>query len=346
MGLSNRKEKIIQAVVDSYIESCQPISSAEIKDRYLPGLSSATIRNELAALEEMGYLTQPHVSSGRIPTAQAYKMYVDKLMPKRRLTKAELGIIKKYFNSELKGVESVVKNTAKVISEITNLTSVAYVQNLGDDVIQNIKIVKITDTVVLFVIVTDKTIIKDTTASVPAAIGEKYFTDAGDFVTQLFAVHRISEVLDPERLSRQIRKEYEKVFKAVVRILKNYCKEGMSDIVLEGSAKILEQPEYATLSKAKAMMRLLDAKEQLYPVLAMDGGMNLSIKIAGDGEVAEDMPECAIVTASYELDGTVGSAGVIGPMRMDYSKVISVLDYIGKTLSSLDKNREEEKESE
>ena len=110
----------------------------------------------------------------------------------------------------------------------------------------------------------------------------------------------------------------------------------ISDIVLEGSAKILEQPEYANLQKAKAMLELLDAKEELVPVHKNNDDMNLSIKIGKDNEIREGMPECAIVTASYSVNGVnIGQAGVIGPIRMDYPKVISVLDYIGKTINML-----------
>jgi len=139
-----------------------------------------------------------------------------------------------------------------------------------------------------------------------------------------------------EKLSKKIQKEYKKVFDAVIKLIKDYSEENSGEIVLEGSSKILDQPEYNSLSKARAMLQLLDAKERLYPVLSNSGKMNLNVKISGDNEVAEGMPECAIVTASYEMEGVVGSAGVIGPMRMDYPKVISVLEYIGKTLSSLD----------
>ena len=112
MGLSGRKEKILQAVVDSYINSCEPISSAEIKEQHLPALSTATIRNELAALEEMGYLVQPHTSAGRIPTAEAYRLYVERLMPKRKLTRSELKTVKRYFNRKITELDDILKNTA------------------------------------------------------------------------------------------------------------------------------------------------------------------------------------------------------------------------------------------
>jgi len=219
MALSERKAMIIKAVVDSYIDSCQPISSSEIREKYLPSLSSATIRNELSALEEMGYLTQPHISAGRIPTAEAYKMYVDKLMPKHKLTKSELAIIRHYFGQKLTDMDSLVRKTAKVISEITNLTSVACVRPLSNDVIQSVKIVKVTDTVALFIIVTDRTIIKDTFAEVPFDVSEQYFEDASKFISEMFGGHKISEVENPEKLAQDVRQEYERVFEAVIKIL-------------------------------------------------------------------------------------------------------------------------------
>lgn len=329
MALSGRKERILRAVVDSYIDSCEPISSSVIRERYLPELSSATIRNELASLEDMGYLTQPHISAGRVPTADAYRLYVDKLMPRRKLTKSEIGVVKKYFSRKIKDIDEVVKSTAKVISEITNLTSVAYATDVGDDIIVSVKIVKIMPTMALFVIVTDRTIIKDATASVPEELKEEYFETASKFATSVFGGKRISEVTSG-KVEKEVHKEYKRVFDAVIAILKNYYVSD-ADIAIEGSSKILEQPEFNNIEKAKAMLKVLDSKEELYPVLK-SGDMDLSIRI----DSLDSVPECAIVTATYDLGGAgKGSAGVIGPMRMDYSKVVSVLDCIGKTLGSL-----------
>lgn len=334
MALSGRKERILKAVVDSYIDSCEPISSSVIQEKYLPELSSATIRNELASLEDMGYLTQPHVSAGRVPTADAYRLYVDKLMPRRKLSRSEINVVKKYFNRKIKDIDEVVKNTAKVISEITNLTSVAYVEDIRDDVISNIKIVKITPTMALFVIVTDRSIIKDTTANVSEELEEEYFDSASRFATTIFAGKRISEVTSG-KIVKEVHREYKRIFDAIIAILKSYAVTD-SDIAIEGSSKILEQPEFSNLEKARAMLKVLDSKEQLYPVLK-NSNMDLNIKIGG--EELSGMPDCAIVTASYDIDGVgVGSAGVIGPMRMDYSKVVSVLDCIGKAISAIDKD--------
>ena len=337
MGLSGRKEKILQAVVDSYINSCEPISSAEIQAHHLPALSTATIRNELAALEQMGYLAQPHTSAGRVPTAEAYRLYVERLMPRRKLTRSELKTVKRYFNRKITELDDILKSTAKVISEITNLTGVAFAQDVNDAEIQSIKIVKVTGTTALVIIVTNVGILKDATVSVQENLGDDYFNQASQFMTSVFAGHTINEALKPNALLKKVKKEYEQVFKTVLKILRNYQHDEMvSDIVLEGSAKILEQPEYANLQKAKAMLELLDAKDELVPVLKNNDAMDLSIKITKDNELREGVPECAIVTATYSVDGVnVGQAGVIGPIRMDYPKVISVLDYIGKTINML-----------
>ncbi len=337
MAISDRKEKIIQAVVDSYIVSCEPISSAEIKENYLPDLSSATIRNELAALEEMGYLAQPHTSAGRVPTAEAYRLYVDKLMPKRKLTKSELKVINSYFDHKITEIDTILKNTAKVISEITNLTSVAVIPNLTGAVIESIKIVKLTSDSALVVIVTNLGVIKDATVEIASDLGDDYFMVASNFISSAFSGKTIGQILDPCDTIEQIKNEYRQLFSAIVTIIKEYVENGgVGDIVLEGSSKLLGQPEYANVEKAKAMLELLDAKEQLVPMLSAPDNVNLNIKIGKETGSGKDLPECAIVTANYQINGVnIGNAGVIGPIRMDYSKVVSVLDYIGKTLSVL-----------
>ena len=347
MGLSSRKEKIIEAVVDNYVNRCEPISSADIQKNCLPALSSATIRNELVALEEMGYLTQPHASSGRIPTAEAYRLYVEKLMPRRKLSPSEIKIVKRYFNRKLTELDEILKSTAKVISEITNLTSVAYIQNVEVAVIENIKIVKISETSALVVIVTDRGMLRDAEATIAPNISDEYFNRAGEFATGVFRGRTIEEAAHhSEEIIKATRKEYEQIFKTVLKILKNHTnEETASEIVLEGSARILEQPEYANLEKAKAMLELFDAKEILIPMLQNNEDTNLNVLISKDNEIKDGMPECAIVTVNYAVNKkSIGKAGVIGPIRMDYPKVISILDYISKTVNlipNLDENGED-----
>lgn len=343
MAISPRKEKIIQAVVDSYIVSCEPISSAQIKNDYLPELSSATIRNELAALEEMGYLEQPHTSAGRIPTAEAYKLYVNKLMPRHRLTKNELKVMNSYFDRKITEIDDMLRSTAKMISEISGLTSVAMIPDLSGAVIESIKIIKLNSTSALVIIVTNLGVLKDAKIELNSDMPESYFVAASEFISDAFGGHTISEAVDPDELIEDVKREYENLFKAIIDILEDYVENGgVGDIVLEGSSKILDQPEYSNVKKARAMLGMLEEKDRLLPMFKTQDGVDFSVRIGKENELAEGMPECAIVTMSYKVNGvSVGNAGVIGPIRMDYSKVLSVLDYVGKTL-----NADEEKEKE
>ncbi len=342
MGISARKEKILQAVVDSYIVSCEPISSSVIQSTYLPELSSATIRNELATLEELGYLAQPHTSAGRIPTAQAYRLYVDKLMPKRKLSKSELKIVRQYFNHKMTEIDDILKSTAKVISEITNLTGVAVIPNVRNAKIEDVKIVKLTSRSALVIIVTDMGVLKDGMVELAEDFSEEYFLSASRFIGPAFAGYTLLQLTDPDRVVTQICAEYRKLFDAIIKMIKEYAVDGApTDVVLEGSAKLLDQPEYANIEKAKQMLELIETKDRLMPLVKSDSAedMRLNVKIGKTG--GEDgSPECAVVTASYSINGVnIGDAGVIGPIRMDYSKVVSVLDYIGRTISVLDEKK-------
>lgn len=343
MGLSERKEKIVQAVVDNYISKCTPISSSEIRDAYLPTLSSATIRNELAALEEMGYLAQPHTSAGRVPTTQAYKLYVEKLMPKQKLSKDDIGIIKKYFGKKITEIDDLLRNTAKVISEITNLTGVAVKENVRDAQIQNIKIVKIASSHALVIVVTNLDVFKDAVVDIAETVSDDYCDTASSLVTDAFAGHTIDEVLAPNSIIKKIKSEYEEIFDKVLEVLENYSSDKSDDVLLEGGFKIFQQPEYSSVDKAKAMLEALEAKQQLSSIIH-DGNDDISIKISDTG--GEDgLPECAIVTTNVNAGGVnVGKAGVIGPIRMDYSKIVSVLSYISNIVDIFSKGDGNDKE--
>lgn len=335
MGISERKEQIVHAVVDNYISNCTPISSSEIKNNYLPDCSSATIRNELASLEDMGYLSQPHTSAGRVPTAQAYKLYVDKLMPKQKLSSSDIKIINNYFDKKVTEIDKLLQNTAKVISEITNLTSLAVKENIEEDEIKSIQIIKISNSSALVVVVTKLNVYKDAVVEIAEDASEAYCGVASNIATTSFAGHTIKEVINSNDLIMEITQEYEAMFAKIVEVLRNYTNDN-DNVMFEGKLKMLQQPEYSNVQKAKAMLDTLEAKEKLTAVLHEQVG-NISININEDVN-DHALPECAIVTTSLNVGGkSVGKAGVIGPIRMDYSKILSVLNYINSITNVFDK---------
>ena len=175
--LSERKQKILKAVVDEYITTATPVSSGGIKDKHFDNISSATIRNELSALEDMGYLIQPHVSSGRIPSKKAYSLYVDRFLQKQALTSKEIDLIENSFKNRFGAIEDIVRSTAKVISDITNYTSVIVLKNINKVLLKEIKLVDLDSHTVLVVIITDSGIIRDKVITLNEEISAEYIKD-------------------------------------------------------------------------------------------------------------------------------------------------------------------------
>ncbi|MDR0856402.1 MAG: heat-inducible transcriptional repressor HrcA [Clostridiales bacterium] len=334
MPISPRKQKILQAVVEDYINTARAISSADVQAAHLPELSSATIRNELAALEEMGYLSQPHTSAGRVPTPAAYRLYIEQLMPARSLTAQETELIRSYFSVQVTEMRDVLKKAAKVISEITHYTAIARVAEFEDAVIENIRIVRLNADSALVIVVTDRGVLKDSTVRVANDLPDNYFDTAAKLTLAAFRGRWLHELSAPDAIIEIAVQEFRVFFEAVLSIIAAHCAQPGGDVLLEGVSKIFDHPEYSgSVERARQMIGLLEESEQLLPILEGTGDMRLSIDI---GKQETGLDDCAIVSARYVVDGkTIGQTGVIGPIRMNYAKVVSVLDVISRTLRGL-----------
>ncbi len=337
MILSDRKKKILQALVSDYIESAEPISSKEIQEKHLKEFSSATIRNELSALESMGYLVQPHVSSGRIPSQKAFRLYVDELMEKRTLSRKEIDAIDRYFQSRMNSVEDIVSNVAKVLTEITNYTSVVVKTPLDSETIKSIRLIRIDEKNLLVVIVTDFNIYKDSLITVRVDATPKEIETAEQWLNKMFDGRRLNEFRDakiPNEIISNEFAEFNELYGKILEILKKVVNAKVN-VITEGTSKILDYPEYNDMQKAKQFLSALETKSTMAN-LFQAGADQLELKIRiGDEE--ENIPEdCSVVSAQITWnDKPIGSAGVIGPVRMDYPKVISVLNHISKMLDHI-----------
>ncbi len=337
-GISERKIKILHAVVDEYIKNAEPVSSKGIQQKYLPELSPATIRSELSALEDMGYLVQPHVSSGRVPSKTAYKLYVDKLMQKKNLSPAEIRHIKEYLDDKVVKVEDIVRRTAKVISDITNYTSVILLKNVDSVIIREIRLVDLRDETALLIVITDSGIIRDHVVSIPEDMGDSYVSVAGDLLNNIFAGKQLADIEMPDEMVDGELNKFRSLFENVLELLKKNSASS-EGVYLEGSRKILDYPEYAEdIGKVRNLLEVIDTKEKLSALMQKDeealsvkgSPIELTVKIDSDSSQAD----CSVISAKYTVHGKeIGQVGVIGPTRMNYDKVVSVLNYITKTLN-------------
>ena len=340
MSLSERKKKILQYVVDDYIDTAVPVSSKSLTERHLKDISSATVRNELSALEELGYLTQLHTSSGRIPSAEAYKLYVSDLMVKEKLSEKDLDYIKKIFLEKADNLEEVIKNTTKVISELTQYTSVGLPSKDGGERIESIKFFRFKKNSALVLIVTEHRLLKDNFIEIAESMTDEQLSDAEKVLDNMFRGKSFGEIcnLKPELEDNFL--GYKNIFLNVIEALKVYMSAKDEDVIMEGEDKILDHPEYADINKIKNFLSVVTSKDKVMNLLSDDGrGIDINVKIGTDGY--DEIPkECSLVTATYSANGVkLGTYGVIGPVRMDYQKVVAVLENVGRILESILSNR-------
>ena len=339
MTLSERKKKILHSLVDDYIESASPVSSKEIQEKHLSEFSSATIRNELSALESMGYLTQPHTSAGRIPSTKAFRFYVDQLMELTPLSDGEVDVINKQFNNNIGSIRDTMESVVKVLSEITQYPSVAMSGLSADETLKNIKLVRISNETALVIVITNANVLKDATIEIPSSMRDSNLDEASRWLNRMFAEKNLGELKKLEISNLILDKEierYKNMFERVLAVLKRISDE-KREIYSMGRARMLEYPEYNDVEKAKQFLYVLDNNENLTELLRNDN-IDLSIKIGK--EEYNILPEgCSVITARF--GNNIGNAAVIGPVRMDYRKVVSVMDHIGKLIDQILHNQED-----
>ena len=340
MELSDRKKKTRHGGFDDYIETAVPVSSKSLTERHLKDISSATVRNELSALEELGYLTQLHTSSGRVPSAEAYKLYVSDLMVKDKLSAKELDYIKKIFLEKADNLEEVIKNTTKVISELTSYTSVGIQSHDLSEKIVSIKFFRYKPDSALVIIVTEMRLLKDNFIAVPESMTEEQLKDAEKVLDNMCRNKTFGEICEMKPEMEDSFMGYKNIFVNVIEALKTYVQTTGDDVVTAGEDKILDHPEYADIGKIKDFLSVVTSKDKVMTLLSGDNrDIKINVKIGADGY--DEIPkECSLVTATYSANGNkLGTYGVIGPIRMDYQKVVAVLENVGKILESILTNR-------
>jgi len=337
MALDRRKLMILKAIIDDYIATAMPIGSRTVSKKIDLDLSSATIRNEMYDLEEMGYLDQPHTSAGRVPSQKAYRYYVDQIIKKTTLSAEEAQQINSYFMQQLNEVEEVIAATAKALSDVTNYTSLVLKPQLHKINIEHVQLVYIGHGNALLVIVTDAGLVKDTIIEVPESMDANMLFSISQMLTKKLHGCSISELKSRfdsvvEGEMQRHRQFFSTLFNAIEEELNT---DKGKDVVYSGAKNIFNYPEYNDIEKAKSFFKVLEKKDSLYNMLQNATNVEFTVKIGNEIE-DEDFKDCSIVTATYKVgDKTVGSFGVIGPVRMEYNKVISVINYMGKSLSEI-----------
>lgn len=336
MQIDERKFLILQAIIDDYIMTAMPVGSRTISRKAGVGFSPATIRNEMSDLEELGYLAQPHTSAGRIPSPKAYRLYVDQLMKVGKLSADDRDWMQDHLDFRSRQVENVIRSAANVLSDATQYTSVIVAPKLGSLRIKHIQLVPVAERTALMIIVTNVGIVKDAVIRVPEGLNADDLYSISRMLTEKLADKPLEAVRQTfSELLRDTEQNRKLLGETLQVIEKKLESEDSDDVVIGGSSKLLDYPEYSDVGKAKHFLSVLESKDMVRRLVKRDGGLEITIRIGPENEMPE-MKDCSIVTANYRVGNhSSGTLGIIGPTRMNYNRVITVLDYMARALSDV-----------
>ncbi len=331
--LDDRKKQVLQAIVEEYINTAEPVSSNGILKKYKLDCSSATIRNDMAELEKIGFLDKPHTSSGRVPSAKGYRFYVDELLKDDNISVEEIKYISDKLETKVNEIEDLTKIAANTISEVTHYTTVSIGPKADTQIIQEIKFVLLGARMMLAVILTDTGLVKETIIKFDEDVTEKQIETMNYMFNNKLKGQPIEKIDRPLEDYLYDEMTYSvNVIKPVIEQIKKVLADD-ENIYLEGANKAFELPEFNSLEVAKNFVNVLDTKELMADMLNSGFAKDINVYIGEENE-KDELKDFSIVTFKHKVGNKdLGTIGIIGPKRMDYSKVISVMKYISKKLN-------------
>ncbi|MBM7569611.1 heat-inducible transcriptional repressor HrcA [Aquibacillus albus] len=332
--LSNRQLLVLQVIIDEFIHSAQPIGSRAISKKEEVSFSSATIRNEMADLEDLGYIEKTHSSSGRVPSEKGYRFYVDHLLSPFHLSSADLNVINHTFEKGMVEFEQVVQKSAKVLSDLTNYTSIILGPEVFETKLKKLQIISLSDHTAVAILVTNTGHVEHRSFSVPAQI-------------QPTDLEKLVNILNDRLVDVPIIQLHEKLHTEVSDLLNTYTnnydtayqylkaalfEEQPVKLYVGGKTNILMQPEFKDIEKIRSLYSIIEKEDKLADLLrSTSDGIKVSI---GQENKIDAMQDCSLITATYTLgDRQMGTIALLGPKRMEYSRVISLINVLSNQLS-------------
>ena len=334
MELSQRKQRVLQTVVDLYIRTAEPVGSKAIAA--MPGMnySSATIRNELAELTAMGLLEQPHTSAGRIPSPAGYRLYVDELMQGYKLSVDETKDLKNAMELKMQEFDQVLDKVAKLVSQATDLPAYTVAARRGKATVKRFDILMAEAGSFILVVMTDGDVVKNKLIKLPLAVSEAdlrllsavlnaSMTGISEFTGDL--LERVTRSAGPAASLVPVIVDF------TTQVLRS---QQDAEVALRGQVRLLHQPEYRDVEKAQEVLSTLD-EETISNLPAVMGGEKTQI-LVGPENVAQELKDTSVVMTKFDIgEGMQGLIGVVGPTRMDYAKVTARLSYFAENLSKM-----------
>ncbi|GFE60310.1 heat-inducible transcriptional repressor HrcA [Geobacter sp. AOG2] len=335
--LSIRSRQILEAIVEDYIATAEPVGSGSVARRHALPLSPATIRNVMANLEEMGLLTSPHTSAGRVPTEKAYRLYVDSLVALRQVSRDEKKLIIRRCREAGSGLLGILKETSRTLSSLSNYMGLVVAPSFTADVFRHIEFIRIGSHKVLAILVSSNGTVQNRLVETDTELPQADLVTMGNYLNELMqgltisqARHRILEEMSTEKV------RYDSLMLRALRLSEQAVSVEGDEVFVEGQARILDQPEFNDVGRMKDIFRAFEQKGLLLKLLercmSADG---VQIYIGSESPLSQSAGVSLITSRFVTSSNTVGLLGVIGPTRMGYSSVIPIVDYTARLVSRL-----------
>lgn len=334
--LTERQLFLFQVLVDDYIRSAEPVGSRSISKRNDVDFSPATIRNELSDLEEMGFLVKPHSSSGRIPSEKGYRYYVDHLLSPVLLSANELQNIKDTLADKMFEMEKLIQKTAEILSDFTTYTAIALGPELLETRLKHIQVVALNRDTAVLIIITNTGHVENRTVTIPPDV------DTHDVEKIVNILNERLQGVPLYNLGFMLEKEIASVLRANVKNYKSvlvmlnqaFNTHHANQIYYGGKTNILAQPEFKDIDKVLPLLNTLEQKDVLYKLLR-PSPTGIHVKIGHENKISA-IHNCSVITATYSVSGqNVGTVAIVGPTRMEYPRVVSLLDVVSNSLSKV-----------
>lgn len=335
--LNERKKKILQIIIEDYISSAEPVGSRTIARKYDLGLSPATIRNEMSDLELLGYLEQPHTSAGRIPSAQAYRFYVDALIEPGTLTDNDMALIDGWYNERRRNIDDIFQSTAKILSRMTQNVSMVLTNQQTIANFCYLKFLPIDSQHAILCIVADDGSIDTNVIDIPLGMSSEEMDYLAGKMSKLLEDRNLSDIsVEILQTVHTDVVEDKLIFSSLLQAVRKMTgRRQEQKVFLGGTKQLLNQPEFRDVERVRNLLGILEEEKVLKDLL--QGGEDSGLKVTiGSENKFTGIQDCSMVQATYRLNGQiVGTMAVLGPTRMEYGKVISVMDYLHKYLKTI-----------
>lgn len=336
MTLDERQQRILESIIKDYVATAEPVGSRAVVRKHALNISAATVRNEMADLEEMGYLEQPHTSAGRIPSEKGFRYYVDCMMENENPSDEQIDLLHQVLEDRVQEWNDVVQGVGQFLSQVTNYASFIIVPSVKLSQFQNLQLVPIQAGQALVLLVTDIGIIMHRKINVPESIRAEDLQFLSALFNRALKGKRLKEIkrsdlatLRDELKSR--RQVIDKALEAVDNLLGNSSDER---VVISGALNIIKEPEFKDLDKLRRILTLLEEEGQLREVLPDQISNTVDILIGRENR-ADDIKEMSLVIAGYKTAGEMGKIGLIGPVRMEYWKAAGTVESVRKIIDEL-----------